>query len=100
MNRLTLSCNPATRERVTLFAWAPSAANGPMTLVVDGGVPQIYEATGAAIDLALYPRVPLPKQTLRVSGLFPGETVEFAISELPADARESLAACDILARNR
>jgi hypothetical protein len=97
MYRLILSCNPATKQREALFAWAPSAASGPMTAVVDGLVRLTYEAQGEAIDLALNP---LPKKSLRVSGPFPDETVEFAISELPADARGSLAVCDILARNR
>jgi len=98
--RLTLSCNPSTRERQALLTWAPSVANGPMTAVLDGGAPLHYEARGEAFDFALDPRVPLPKQSLRVSGLFPNESVDFPISELPAAAREALAACDTLARNR
>jgi hypothetical protein len=97
MYRLTLSCNTETKQREALFTWAPSAASGPITAVVDGVAPLTYEAQGEAIDLALNP---LPKKSLRVSGPFPDETVEFAISELPADARGSLAVCDILARNR
>jgi hypothetical protein len=100
MYRLTLSCNATTRQGEALFSWAPSAANGSMSVVADGGAPLPYEARGAAVDLALNPRMAMPKQTLRVSGLFPSETVDFAISELPGDAREALAACDNLARNR
>jgi len=100
MYRLTLSCNAETKEREASLTWAPSAANGPMSVVVDGGPPLEYEAMGAVIDLALHPRFRPFQQTLRVSGLFPNETLEFPLAELPADARESLAACDILARSR
>jgi hypothetical protein len=98
--RLTLSCNAATKQREALFSWAPSAANGPMSVAVDGGAPLAHEARGAAIDLTLHPRWAPFQKTVRVSGLFPNEAITFAISDLPVDAREALAACDILARNR
>jgi hypothetical protein len=71
-----------------------------MSVAVDGGAPLAHEARGAAIDLTLHPRWAPFQKTVRVSGLFPNEAITFAISDLPVDAREALAACDILARNR
>jgi hypothetical protein len=87
------------------LAWSPLPATGVLFAVVDGARPLTYAVEGsetmgngspvaagpAALDLA--PRAPMPKQTLRIVGPFPNESVEFPFAELPPDARQSLAAC-------
>jgi hypothetical protein len=91
--RLTLSCNAETHERAMQLAWAPQATSGVLTATVDGGAPFTYNADGAAIELSRNSRMALPNATLHLSGLFPNESVDFPVGDLPAPARQSLAAC-------
>ena len=111
--RLVLTCNAETREGEVQLAWSPSPKTGSLTAVIDGKRKYTYSVEGkekmgngnpittgpAAINLfettksANSPRMLLPEKSLRISDLFPNESVEFSFDDLPNAARQSLAAC-------
>ncbi len=102
MYRLVVECDAATHERTMQLSWAPAPTTGTLWAAVDGKVEYKVEGlekmgngskgtTGpAAIGLHLST---LPGRVLRISNLFPNESVEFPFGELPKGARQSLAAC-------
>jgi hypothetical protein len=104
MYRLLVACNTATHEGTMQLSWAPAPKSGTLWAAVDGNPPVEYKVEGlekmgngskgttgpAAINL---PASPLPVKALRISNLFPNESVEFPFSDLPQAARLSLAAC-------
>jgi mono/diheme cytochrome c family protein len=113
MYRLVLSCNAATREGGMQLTWAPIPKTGRLSVVVDGGMPLVYEVEGeekmgngsqvtagpSAVGLSEsgqnsgHGAMPLPKEVLAIQGLSPGEFVEFPFGELAETARQSLAGC-------
>jgi len=105
MYRLVLTCDEATHEGDMQLAWSPMPTRGSVSVTVDGMAPVAYPVEGsekmgngsAAITgpaaVSLGARMPLPVKTLRVSGLFPEEPVEFSFGDLPGAARRSLAGC-------
>ncbi len=104
MYRLVVECDAATHERTMQLSWAPAPTTGTLWAAVDGKPPIEYKVEGlekmgngskgttgpAAIGLHLST---LPGRVLRISNLFPNESVEFPFGELPKGARQSLAAC-------
>jgi hypothetical protein len=103
--RLVLSCNAATHEGEMQLAWSPEPKRGTVSVSVDGNVPSVYKVDGtekmgndnpittgpAAVVLSDVKM--LPAKSLRIAELFPGEAVEFSFSDLPGQARRSLAGC-------
>ena len=104
MYRLVVECDAATHEGTMQLSWAPAPTTGTLWAAVDGKPPVEYKVEGlekmgngsrgttgpAAIGLHLST---LPGRVLRISNLFPNESVEFPFGELPEGARRSLAAC-------
>jgi hypothetical protein len=113
MYRLALACNLATHEGEMQLAWAPVPKAGTLSAAVDGETARTYMVEGtekmgngspvtagpAAISLyeskknSQSPGMRLPTKTLRITNLFPNESVEFSFGDLPPAARQSLAAC-------
>ena len=115
--RLTLTCRSDTHEAEMLLAWSPGIPhqNPVMTAIVDGKSRFSYKiedgekmfigasgnsGTGAAIlyatqDRAGVPKVamPLPAQTLAVSGALSDEKVVFPFGDLAPAARQALSPC-------
>ena len=101
--RLVLSCNAATRQGEMQVAWSPSPARGSLSASVDGNAPVVFQVEGAEKmgngnpittgPAAIYLKLPLPRQTLAISNLFPNEAVEFSFSGLNLAARQSLSVC-------
>jgi hypothetical protein len=102
--RLTMTCDAAIGVGDTQLAWSPTPRTDVTIAVsVEGGSPTAHRVTGtekmgngtsvvsglAATTL----HVPLAQRSLTVSGLFPGESVEFPIGDLRDDVRRELAAC-------
>ncbi len=113
MYRLVLACNAATHEGEMQLAWAPVPKMGTLSVAVDGRAPFTYEvegtekmgngsqATTGPAALSLYESkkdsqsqsMLLPAKGLRITNLFPNESVEFPFGNLPQTARQSFAAC-------
>jgi hypothetical protein len=112
MYRLVISCNPTAREGAMQLAWSPIPKEGRLAVAVDNQPPAIFKVEGkermgnggevttgpAAYTFARFggtadARLPLPRRTLTVSELFPGETVAFPFDQLGKAAREALSAC-------
>ena len=88
------------------LAWSPTPQKGTLLVSVDGMAPVSNRVDGnesmgngsgvtagpAATILYKAPTA-LPAASLTVSGLFPGETVEFPFDELSARVRRSLEGC-------
>lgn len=111
--RLVLTCDAATRQGDIQLAWSPLPAEGVLSIAVDGGVPFTHRVQGtekmgngaqaitahAAASLQQSKKeetgsgMLLPASTLRVSGLFPKESVEFPFAGLPEAARQALGVC-------
>ena len=103
--RLVLSCNAVTHEGEMQVAWAPVPQRGTMSVAVDGNAASVHKVDGTEkmgndnpittgpAAVALSEVKTLPSKSLRVAELFPGEAVEFSFSDLPGDARRSLAGC-------
>ena len=112
--RVIASCNPATKEGSLQVAWSPIAQYGQLAVSVDGKPVRSYRVEGtekwgngsgtiqhslAAVMLAESragqpaSTLPLPAQSLTISGLFPDETVTFPFANLPEEARDALAVC-------
>lgn len=96
--RLLISCGPEGQKGVVQLAWSPEAQIGSLTAAADGAAGVRYAVGGppalAAIELSEGRNdYALPKQSLRVKDLFPGETVVFPFADLPHSARQGLEAC-------
>jgi hypothetical protein len=116
--RLIVICDTQTRQGEMEVTWAPGSTKqgAPMTVAVDGGTPFSYKAEGTEKEMftgaygtmgtgaaLLYtsganpavPKVPMrmPAKELRVSDLFPNETVTFPFADLDRKDRGALAAC-------
>ena len=87
--RLIVSCNAETHVGEIQLAWAPTAQIGPLIATFDAGAPVTYQADGSALTLG----ASLPKQSLRISGLFPGETVWFPFAKLREQDAGQLSSC-------
>jgi hypothetical protein len=112
--RLIASCNSATQEGEMQLAWSPEPQSGTLAASVDGNAAAHYRVEGrekmgngsgvvlhglAALVLAetkggvSRTGLPFPAESLRISDLFPGETVMFSFANLPKDARREFNAC-------
>jgi hypothetical protein len=94
--RLEATCKPATREGQMQLVWAPVPRSGRIAASVDGGAVVRYRVDGSenmANAAAMLTGAPFPAESLRVSDLFPGQTVTFSFASLPKDARAQLTAC-------
>ncbi len=106
--RVTLACNPATGAGDIQLTWSPQPQTGRSMLAsADGNTPVEYPIEGresmgngasvlsghASVLLTGGPggKVPLPRRSLIIRDLFPGEIVEFPFAELKA--RTELAKC-------
>jgi len=111
--RLKLTCKTRTGEGEVQLTWAPRNAGEsprPITVAVDSAVPVTYvveghetmgngakkadgtqSTTGPAATVLK--GMPLPTKTLRISNLFPDETVVFSFDGLAEAARHELSAC-------
>jgi hypothetical protein len=105
--RLTVTCQPDTRESTMQLAWSPiaPAAGQVVSAIVDGSAPVTYtvgkstekmgdgsggNAGAASIPLAA---MPLPQRTLTIRDALPNETVAFPFGELAPADRQALSAC-------
>ena len=102
--RLVLSCDNVSRKAEVQLSWAPSPQNGIVKVSVDGDSPVGYEVAGresmgngsagttgrAAVMLN---GLPLPRRSLTVSELFPGQTVVFPFEKLPTATGQEFARC-------
>lgn len=111
--RLKIECRAAAREGELQLTWAPKNAGesprrisvtadsaAPITYVVEG-----HETMGNAAKKAdgtlsttgpaatVLKGIPLPSKTLRISNVFPDETVVFSFDGLTEAARHELSAC-------
>lgn len=108
MYRLILSCRVESHEGEIRLAWANGVPEEgqPITVAVDGRAPFTHKAEGGAKQgngkygpgaTVLYPdtvgAMTMPERSLRVSELYPGETVEFPFAGLSARERTELAGC-------
>jgi cytochrome c551/c552 len=103
--RLTLACNIASKAGAIQLTWSPAPQTNRTFFVSadgNGGIPQRLEGkeekmgNGAALTTGLAATIlntPLPERTLTITGLFPGETVVFPLSELDQVDRRQLAVC-------
>src|SRR5215470_10258125 len=111
--RLKLTCRTGTRDGEMQLTWAPKNAGESaraISVAADAGVPvrHIVEGretmgngakkadgtestTGPAATVLK--GIPLPAKTLRISNLFPDETVVFSFDGLAEAARQELSAC-------
>jgi len=99
--RVIATCNRSTQEGAIQVAWSPVAKGGTLLAAVDGNPATRYPAQSpegaglmpqepAALVLS---RLPLPTESLTVSGIFDGEAATFPFAKLPTDAREQLSGC-------
>ena len=102
--RLVIACNATTQRGEMQLSWAPSSNDGALTASVDGHAPKIFrsDAKGkmgngspgtAEPASALLRDLAIPTQSLKISDLFPGETVTFPFAELPDSAHQALSKC-------
>jgi hypothetical protein len=100
MFRLRLTCNADTREAEIQVGWADAAPEEgrPMSVAVDGKPPLTVKAEGGKKQgngkygpgSVILP-IALPVQTLTIGNLFPDETVEFPLGDLPQTVRQCFA---------
>jgi len=107
MFRLVATCDPATRNGDVQLAWAPLPKAGSLSATVDGKTTLTYDVEGresmgngspavtgpAAFSLNGLEKMTLPSRTLTIQSDFQTAELEFPFSELPAEARQSLASC-------
>ncbi|HWE00177.1 MAG TPA: hypothetical protein VG345_14095 [Bryobacteraceae bacterium] len=108
--RLIVTCQPATRRGSVELAWSPNvpASGQVLSAEVDGKPFSTWKIDGAetygngmngssgpgAILLSgAKPDIPLAARNLSIHDVFPGQTVVFPFSDLPADGRRALTAC-------
>jgi hypothetical protein len=99
--RITLACNLATRTGDIQLTWSPQPQTGrTMNVVIDGNAPVEYKIEGkesmgngasvqaghASVFLSGGTRgnLSLPRRSLTIRDLFPGEVVEFPFADLTA----------------
>ena len=101
--RLVATCNTETKKGQMQLSWSPEPRSGTILASVDGkplafsveGEEAMGNGTGGRMGPAavFLDGVTLPVRSLRVSGLFPRESVEFPFDTLPVDARSQLGIC-------
>jgi len=97
--RVRLVCNFSTGFGEMQLTWSPQPQmERTMTASVDGNAPVEYriEGTDRASVVLMSGRsgkLALPKQSLSIRDLFPGETVEFPFEDLEKKARSELSKC-------
>lgn len=101
--RLVATCNTETKKGRMQLSWSPEPRSGTILASVDGkplaffveGEEAMGNGTGGRAGPAavFLDGVTLPVRSLRVSGLFPKESVEFPFDTLPSEARSQLAVC-------
>lgn len=101
--RLVATCNSETKKGRMQISWSPEPRSGTILAAVDGKPLAIFvegeEAMGngtggkAGPAAVFLDGVTLPVRSLRVSGLFPKESVEFPFDTLSAEARSQLSVC-------
>jgi hypothetical protein len=101
--RIRLACNSATGQGDMELTWSPQPQTGrTMTAAADGDTPVDYKIEGqesmgngasvksghASVLLSTGSggKLPLPRQSLIIRELFPGENVEFPFADLKARA--------------
>jgi hypothetical protein len=112
MYRLVISCDALTRAGEIRLSWSPIPTATTLVATVDQDPGVTYRVDGTEkmgnglpgetppASLVLYysnmrggaPTISLPRQRLRVSGVF-NDTVEFPFESLPPDVREATAPC-------
>ncbi|HEY4086921.1 MAG TPA: hypothetical protein VGM43_13330 [Bryobacteraceae bacterium] len=90
MFRLVVTCNSATHKGDIQLAWAPMPKIGNLTATVDQKTPLADDGEGHFYGSG---RMALPLRTLTIHSDFPTGELEFPFSELPDQARQSLAVC-------
>ena len=104
--RLTLTCRADTGAGEIQVAWSPDVPRQgeAVSAVVDGKTKLQYTVEGfekmgngssvvSGPGALLLRAMPLPKQTLTISNIFPGAAVQFPVSELNQTARQALSKC-------
>ena len=104
--RLVVECDRATRQGEMQLSWSPSPTTGTLHVSIDGGQPLSYAVegrefmgngssvtTGPAAIMLTRASVTLPRQTLRISNLFPQQQTEFSFRSPDSPTREALSAC-------
>ena len=108
--RLLLVCNPGTRVGEMQLTWSPQPQTGrTLAASIDGNPALSYTIEGkesmgngtslesghasVILNSDKSKQLGLPKQSLTVRDLFPGETVEFPFDGLGKDARAELSKC-------
>ena len=104
--RLILTCDLNTRRGSMELAWSPGVpprgqvmsaaadATAPKTYKIEGSEKLFPGTTGTSgTGATLLATMPLPVHELRVSDVFPGETVVFPIDALPETIRRELGSC-------
>jgi mono/diheme cytochrome c family protein len=108
--RLNVTCNPSTRAGDMQLTWSPVAQTGrALTASVDGNSPIEYRIDGTesmgngntghsghasvALSEGKGARLDLASRSLTIRELFPGETVEFPVSDLDRWALAELRTC-------
>ena len=101
--RLVATCTTGTKKGRMQLSWSPEPMSGTILASVDGkplaffveGEEAMGNGTGGRAGPAavFLHGVTLPVRALRVSGLFPKESVEFPFDTLSAEARRQLAVC-------
>lgn len=103
--RLMVSCNTATREGELQLTWSPEPQVDRNFIVQLDSAPGVAHrlmgreqkmgnGVNATTGLASFVLPPaLPKQTLTVRDLFPGETVVFPLNELDSTHRREFEPC-------
>ena len=108
--RLLMVCNASTGFGEMQLTWSPQPQTGrAMTVSIDGKAPVEYRIEGkesmgnsgtsqsghasAALSNGKGGKLALPKQSLIVRDLFPGETVEFPFGDLDKKAYSELSKC-------
>jgi hypothetical protein len=108
--RVLMVCNPASGFGEMQLTWSPEPQTGRiMTVSTDGNAPVEYRLEGnesmgngaivksghasAVLSSGKGGKLALPKQSLIVRDLFPGETVEFPFADLDKKASSELNKC-------
>ena len=90
--RLGIHCNPAAHEARFQLTWAlRDITDNVVRLTVSADDSAPVQITIAKGDGSVFFNMPIPKQSLTVSGLFPDETVTYTFRDFPF--RRALSSC-------
>jgi hypothetical protein len=106
--RLKIVCNPSSGVGAMQLSWSPRPQTGrSMTASADGKAPVEYSIEGkesmgngatvqtgrGAVVLSEGVKLSFPNRILTVRELFPGESVDFPLSDLDEKTRAALSSC-------